>query len=111
MNVRGGLFEFALQAATYSAQTYSVRLLIEKKADANLRGGKYHSTLNAAIIKEQLGHCPVVAGRRGGARLLVTGGAGRGVVGPGARGGWPRRGGAVSKVLGGGARKEGEGSG
>ena len=51
VNERGGLFGCALQAAAYSGQTNTVRLLICKNADVNLRGGKYHSALNAAIVK------------------------------------------------------------
>ena len=51
VNERGGLFGCALQAAAYSGQTNTVRLLIHKKADVKLRGGKYHVALNAAIVK------------------------------------------------------------
>ncbi|KAG7289285.1 hypothetical protein NEMBOFW57_005651 [Staphylotrichum longicolle] len=51
VNATGGLFGCALQAAAYSGQTKSVALLLDKGADANLRGGKYGSALNAAIVK------------------------------------------------------------
>ncbi|UKZ65142.1 uncharacterized protein TrAtP1_006338 [Trichoderma atroviride] len=50
VNAQGGIFNTALQAAAYSGQTASIRLLLDKKADCNLRGGKYGSALNAAII-------------------------------------------------------------
>lgn len=50
VNAHGGIFGTALQAAAYSGQTASIRLLLDKKADCNIRGGKYGSPLNAAII-------------------------------------------------------------
>jgi ankyrin repeat protein len=50
INAQGGIFNTALQAAAYSGQTASTRLLLEKKADCNIRGGKYGSALNAAVI-------------------------------------------------------------
>ncbi|PNP46241.1 hypothetical protein TGAMA5MH_02276 [Trichoderma gamsii] len=50
VNAQGGIFNTALQAAAYSGQTASIRLLLDKQADCNIRGGKYGSALNAAII-------------------------------------------------------------
>ncbi|KAH6849839.1 ankyrin repeat-containing domain protein [Chaetomium sp. MPI-CAGE-AT-0009] len=47
----GGLYGSALQAAAYSGQTGTIRLLLEKGADPDLRGGKYRSALNAAVFK------------------------------------------------------------
>ncbi|KAM0466846.1 hypothetical protein ACHAPV_000355 [Trichoderma viride] len=57
VNVRGGMFGSALQAAAYSGQALSVRLLLDKKARVNARGGKYRSALNGAIIS---GYCNIV---------------------------------------------------
>ncbi|EHK40269.1 hypothetical protein TRIATDRAFT_322726 [Trichoderma atroviride IMI 206040] len=50
VDTQGGIYNTALQAAAYSGQTASIRLLLDKKADCNIRGGKYGSALNAAII-------------------------------------------------------------
>ncbi|KAL6832933.1 ankyrin repeat-containing domain protein [Trichoderma camerunense] len=50
VNTQGGEYGSALQAAAWSGQTESIKLLIEKGAHVNVRGGKYGSTLNAAII-------------------------------------------------------------
>lgn len=50
VDAQGGIYNTALQAAAYSGQTASIRLLLDKKADCNMRGGKYGSALNAAII-------------------------------------------------------------
>lgn len=50
VNAQGGTFGTALQAAAYSGQTLSVRMLLDRKASVNARGGKYHSALNGAII-------------------------------------------------------------
>lgn len=57
VNVRGGMFGSALQAAAYSGQALSVRLLLDRKARVNARGGKYRSALNGAIIS---GYCNIV---------------------------------------------------
>jgi ankyrin repeat protein len=50
INVQGGLFGSALQAAAYSGQTSTIGLLLNKGANVNTRGGKYGSALNAAIM-------------------------------------------------------------
>ncbi|KAL7952415.1 ankyrin repeat-containing domain protein [Trichoderma compactum] len=57
VNVQGGTFNTALQAAAYSGQTLPARMLLNRKADVNARGGKYHSALNGAIIS---GHWNIV---------------------------------------------------
>jgi ankyrin repeat protein len=51
VNAQGGLFGCALQAAAYSGQTATIRLLLDAGADVNLRGGKYGSALNASVVK------------------------------------------------------------
>lgn len=51
VNEERGNFGSALQAAAYSGQTKSVKLLLHKGAHVNTRGGKYGSALNAAIMK------------------------------------------------------------
>ncbi|KAJ4858637.1 ankyrin repeats (3 copies) domain-containing protein [Trichoderma breve] len=50
VNAQGGEYGSALQAAAWSGQAESIKLLIEKGAHVNVRGGKYGSALNAAII-------------------------------------------------------------
>lgn len=50
VNIPGGLFGSALQAAAYSGQTPTISLLISRGAHVNSRGGEYGSALNAAII-------------------------------------------------------------
>ncbi|QYT03170.1 hypothetical protein H0G86_010139 [Trichoderma simmonsii] len=50
VNVPGGLFGSALQAAAYSGQTPTIGLLLNRGAHVNARGGKYGSALNAAVI-------------------------------------------------------------
>lgn len=50
VNAQGGEYGSALQAAAWSGQTESIKLLIEKGAHVNVQGGKYGSALNAAII-------------------------------------------------------------
>ncbi|UKZ61613.1 uncharacterized protein TrAtP1_002873 [Trichoderma atroviride] len=50
VNVRGGIFGSPLQAAAYSGQALSVKMLLDRKASVNVRGGKYRSALNGAII-------------------------------------------------------------
>ncbi|KAL6815059.1 ankyrin repeat-containing domain protein [Trichoderma sp. SZMC 28015] len=50
VNAQGGTFGTALQAAAYSGQTLSVRMLLDRRSDVNARGGKYHNALNGAII-------------------------------------------------------------
>ncbi|KAL7917449.1 ankyrin repeat-containing domain protein [Trichoderma austrokoningii] len=50
VNESGGIFGSALQAAAYSGQILSVRLLLDRKARVNVRGGKYRSALNGAVI-------------------------------------------------------------
>ncbi|KKP01543.1 hypothetical protein THAR02_06365 [Trichoderma harzianum] len=50
VNSQGGIFGSALQAAAFSGQTESVRLLLDRGADINARGGKCGSALNAAIF-------------------------------------------------------------
>ncbi|UKZ73163.1 hypothetical protein TrVFT333_000804 [Trichoderma virens FT-333] len=50
VNAQGGAFGSALQAAAYSGQTLSVRLLLDRNADVNARSGKYRSALNGAVI-------------------------------------------------------------
>ncbi|KAK1532441.1 uncharacterized protein CCOS01_04424 [Colletotrichum costaricense] len=51
VNMTGGIFGTALQAATSQGKTKGVELLLQKGADTNIRGGKYRSALNAAIFK------------------------------------------------------------
>ncbi|KAF4412723.1 putative ankyrin repeat protein [Colletotrichum fructicola] len=51
VNMTGGLFGTALQAAAYTGKGKAVKLLLQKGADVNIRGGKYRSALNAAVIK------------------------------------------------------------
>lgn len=50
VNATGGLFGSALQAAAYSGQINSVRMLLDKGAHVNAGGGLYRSALNAAIF-------------------------------------------------------------
>ncbi|KAL7916610.1 ankyrin repeat-containing domain protein [Trichoderma velutinum] len=50
VNAQGGIFGSALQAAAFSGQTESVRLLLDRGADINARSGKCGSALNAAIF-------------------------------------------------------------
>ncbi|KAK4070980.1 uncharacterized protein Triagg1_6347 [Trichoderma aggressivum f. europaeum] len=50
VNAQGGIFGSALQAAAFSGQTESVRMLLDRGADVNARGGKCGSALNAAIF-------------------------------------------------------------
>ncbi|OPB41144.1 hypothetical protein A0O28_0108410 [Trichoderma guizhouense] len=65
VNVQGGTFSTALQAAAHSGQTLSVRLLLDRKASVNARGGKCGSALNGAIIS---GHWNIV-------KILLAAGA------------------------------------
>ncbi|PTB47828.1 hypothetical protein M431DRAFT_514179 [Trichoderma harzianum CBS 226.95] len=65
VNAQGGTFGTALQAAAYSGQTLSVRLLLDRRARLNVRDGKYHSALNGAIIS---GHWNIV-------KILLAAGA------------------------------------
>ncbi|KAJ4865469.1 ankyrin repeats (many copies) domain-containing protein [Trichoderma breve] len=51
VNIQGGIFGSALQAAAFSGQTESVRLLLDRGADVDARGGKCGSALNAAIFR------------------------------------------------------------
>jgi ankyrin repeat protein len=57
VNAEGGPFGSALQAASHSGQTQSVRMLLERKANVGAYGGKYGSALNAAIVR---GHWNIV---------------------------------------------------
>ncbi|KAL7794064.1 hypothetical protein V8C43DRAFT_281038 [Trichoderma afarasin] len=57
VNARSGIFGTALQAAAYSGQRESVRMLIERGAQINISGGKYLNALNAAVIR---GHWDIV---------------------------------------------------
>jgi ankyrin repeat protein len=57
VNVQGGIFGSALQAAAYSGQALSVKMLLERKASVDVRGGKYRSALNGAIVG---GHWDIV---------------------------------------------------
>lgn len=50
VNVPGGIFGSALQAAAYSGQAPTISLLLNRGAHVNVRGGKYGSALNAAVI-------------------------------------------------------------
>ncbi|KAM0518919.1 hypothetical protein ACHAPE_003909 [Trichoderma viride] len=50
VNAQGGRFGSALQAAAFSGQTKSVKLLLDKKVNVNAAGGFYGCALNAAII-------------------------------------------------------------
>ncbi|KAL7946527.1 ankyrin repeat-containing domain protein [Trichoderma barbatum] len=65
VNAPGGEYGSALQAAAWSGQEESIRLLIRKGAHVNALGGKYRSALNAAII---MGHWNIV-------RILLENGA------------------------------------
>jgi hypothetical protein len=67
VNAQGGTFGTALQAAAYSGQALSIRLLLDRKASVNACGGKYHSALNGAIIS---GHWNIV-------KILLDAGATR----------------------------------
>jgi hypothetical protein len=51
VNVQGGIFGSALQAAAYSGQALSMKMLLERKASVDLRGGKYRSALNGAAVE------------------------------------------------------------
>ncbi|KAJ4859748.1 ankyrin repeats (3 copies) domain-containing protein [Trichoderma breve] len=57
VNAQGGIFGTALQAAAYSGQTRSVRMLLERGAQISIWGGKYRNALNAAVIR---GHWDIV---------------------------------------------------
>ncbi|PNP46422.1 hypothetical protein THARTR1_10744 [Trichoderma harzianum] len=50
VNAQGGSFGTALQAAAYSGQTLTIRMLLDRKANVDAHAGKYHSALNGAII-------------------------------------------------------------
>ncbi|RFU78126.1 hypothetical protein TARUN_4117 [Trichoderma arundinaceum] len=50
VNAQGGEYGSALQAAAWSGQAESAKLLIKKGAHVNARGGKYRNALNAAVI-------------------------------------------------------------
>lgn len=49
VNAQGGRFGSTLQAAAFSGQTESIKLLLDNKANVNAAGGFYGSALNAAI--------------------------------------------------------------
>ncbi|KAK1623690.1 hypothetical protein BDP81DRAFT_270161, partial [Colletotrichum phormii] len=51
VNMTGGFFGTALQAATYEGKTEAVELLLKKGANTNIRAGKYRNALNAAICE------------------------------------------------------------
>ncbi|KAL6695652.1 ankyrin repeat-containing domain protein [Trichoderma pleuroticola] len=57
VNAQGGMFGTALQAAAYSGQTRSIRMLLERRAQISISGGKYRNALNAAVIR---GHWDIV---------------------------------------------------
>ena len=48
MNVQGGLYGNALQAASCHGHETIVKLLLENKADVNMQGGLYGNALQAA---------------------------------------------------------------
>lgn len=57
VNAQSGIFGTALQAAAYSGQTRSIRMLLERGAQISISGGKYRNALNAAVIR---GHWDIV---------------------------------------------------
>lgn len=57
VNAQSGMFGTALQAAAYSGQTRSIRMLLERGAQISISGGKYGNALNAAVIR---GHWDIV---------------------------------------------------
>jgi ankyrin repeat protein len=57
VNLQGGNYGTALQAASAGGHSRSVRLLLDAGADVNLMGGKYGSALQAA---QQNGHDGIV---------------------------------------------------
>ncbi|KAM0251267.1 hypothetical protein ACHAQJ_008258 [Trichoderma viride] len=50
VNAQGGTYGSALQAAAWSDQVETIKLLIRKGAHVNAHGGKYKSALNAAVF-------------------------------------------------------------
>jgi ankyrin repeat protein len=87
INVQGGDYGNALQAASANGHEMIVRLLLDKGADINAQGGHHGNALQAAL---QGGHQTVV-------RLLVDKGADINAQGgelwkraTGCIGGWPR---------------------
>jgi ankyrin repeat protein len=48
VNLQGGLFNTAFQAASARGKLKVVELLLENKADVNLQGGHYNTALQAA---------------------------------------------------------------
>lgn len=52
VNIRGGKYETALQAAARHGHLENVRFLLEHGADLAIEGGKYGSAMNAAIRKK-----------------------------------------------------------
>lgn len=57
VNAQSGMFGTALQAAAFSGQTRSIRMLLERGAKISISGGKYGNALNAAVIR---GHWDIV---------------------------------------------------
>jgi ankyrin repeat protein len=57
VNVQGGRYGNALQAASYKGHERVVKLLLEKIADVNAQGGKYGNALQAALSR---GHMKIV---------------------------------------------------
>lgn len=57
VNVQGGVYGNALQAASYCGDETTVRLLLEHGAHVNAQGGEYENALNAA---KKMGHRSIV---------------------------------------------------
>ncbi|KAL6821730.1 hypothetical protein J3E69DRAFT_356882 [Trichoderma sp. SZMC 28015] len=75
VNAQSGIFGTALQAAAYSGQTRSIRMLLERGAQISISGGKYRNALNAAVIR---GHWDIVdilleKGKEQGYQLIENG--------------------------------------
>ena len=52
INARGGRYDNALQAASYSGHDNVVQMLLDGGADVNLQGGLYNNALQAASIND-----------------------------------------------------------
>src|SRR5204862_5243243 len=57
VNAQGGLYDNALQAASFIGYDHIVQLLLEKGADVNAQGGRYDNALQAALAR---GHDHIV---------------------------------------------------
>jgi ankyrin repeat protein len=57
VNVQGGFYGNALQAASYGGHEQVVKMLLDRDADVNAQGGEYSNALYAASFR---GHEQVV---------------------------------------------------